>query len=407
MDTALVDQSQRPLKILHLASSERWTGVAEPVTSLAVQQQKMGHQVWLACVPGQSFERKARQRGLHVLAQFHLNRRLNPLHLLSDYRWLRRCCRQLGIDIVHTHLLHDHWLAAGSLKNFCSLGFGPKPLLIRTVHTSAPLRTDWLHRKLWLQYSDKIVCVSRSAARRAEEALALPKGAIESIGGGVDLGRFLPGLDGAALREELKIPPDAPVAGIVARMRAGRGFRWLMRAMPLVLEKLPEARLIAVGRGELKKWFKHELTYPEYKGRVIYAGYRGRDLPAAYAAMDVSLFLGLGSEGSCRAILEAMASGKPTIGLNRGAVPEIISDGNTGFLVKHRDVKDLAEKMVSLLADRGRAAAMGNEARRRAEELYSESARAHAVEAIYRKVLESRPQCKSATELQGTTDDCR
>jgi glycosyltransferase involved in cell wall biosynthesis len=381
-----------PLRILHLASSERWTGVAEPVTSLAVEQRRMGHEVWLACATGRSFERKALQHGLPVVREIHLDRRLNPFYLISDLRFLARFCRENRVDVVHCHLLHDHWVASLALRGVFPTARRreQRPFLVRTLHGSGPPRGDWFHRRLLLKYTNRFVCVSAHAARLTERALRLPEGSVAHVPGAVDLERFRPGLDGSALRAELAIPPDAPVAGIVARMRSGRGIRWLLEAVPLVLAKVPQAHFMMVGRGELKHWFRQEIKAPEYRGQVRYAGYRGRDLPEAYAAMDVSLFLGLGSEGTCRAVLEAMACARPVAGVALGAVPEIIDDGRTGRLVRPGDAAHLAARLIEMLADRDACARLGRAARLRAEELFRPEARERAFDAVYRELTGAR-----------------
>ena len=377
----------QPLKILHLASSERWTGVAEPVVSLACEQRRMGHRVWVGCVPGRSFERRVRERGLPLLEGLHLNRRLNPFHLISDLRLLPRFCRQNEIDIVHCHLLHDHWLATAAFRWLRPGSKGTRPLIVRTIHASAPPRSDIFHRRLFLLYTDRFVCISADAARRAEATLGLSPGSVPHVPGGVNTERFQPDLPGAEFRSKYDIPPEAPLAGIVARMRAGRGLRWLTQSIPQVLERIPNAHFIVVGRGELKHWFRDHIRNPLFRGQVHYAGYHTTDLPQAYAAMDVSLFLGLGSEGTCRAILEAMGCARPTVGVDAGAVPEIIDAGGTGFLVHDHDVNDLAEKLISLLQNRAKCAEMGKAARARVEDRFNETLRAQSFDEIYRGLI--------------------
>jgi glycosyltransferase involved in cell wall biosynthesis len=379
----------KPLRILHLASSERWTGAAEPLTSLALQQMRQGHQVWIGCVPGDTFEEKAKAAGTHVVTLFHLNRRLHPLHMLSDLCALPRFCRENQVDIVHCHLIHDHWLAALSLwpTRHCHSG---RPLLIRTRHGSREPHTDWFHRQLVNRLTDRVVCVSRHVAQLTETAFRMPAGAVSNVAGGVNLDRFHPDLDRTAIRKELGIPLDAPVAGIVARVRAGRGVRWLMRSVPLLLEKIPNAHVVIFGRGELKKWFRGEIENPRYRGQVHNGLYRQDDLPLAYAACDVTLFLGMGSEGTCRAILEAMACGRPTIGANLGPIAEIIVNGETGLLVQPNSEEDLANKLAALLSDHERCARMGQTARERAETHYTEEARAEAFMRIYAEMLQPK-----------------
>jgi glycosyltransferase involved in cell wall biosynthesis len=382
----LVTERRVPLRILHLASSERWTGVAEPVSSLASVQQALGHKVWLGCVPGRTFERKAQEFGLDVFDGFHLNRRLNPFHLISDLRLLPRFCRENAVDIVHAHLLNDHWLATLTLGCLKKHNAG-RPFIVRTLHTTVTPRNDWVHRKLLFDRTDALVSVSYYAARRVEKALEYAPGTLPHVYGGVNLSANAPGHDGTYLRRKFGIPIDAPVAGLVARMRAGRGLRWLMSTIPQVLERVPDAYFFVAGQGELKHWFKNERVKSEYKDRVKYVGYRSGDLPLAYAATDVSLFLGLGSEGTCRAILEAMACGRPTIGVDQGAVPEIVADGETGWIVRDRNSEDLAEKLALMLGDRRKCAEMGQAARKRVEKEFTELHRAERFIEIYQRLL--------------------
>jgi phosphatidylinositol alpha-1,6-mannosyltransferase len=253
---------------------------------------------------------------------------------------------------------------------------------------SGPPRHDILHRRLFRLHTDAVICVSDVAARATEAALRLAPGSVAVARGGVDLERFRPGLDGREMRRIVHVPDDAPLAVLVARVRAGRGPRWLLRVAPRVLERVPNARIVVFGRGELKKWFREEIRKPQYDGRVLNGGWRGGDgLPLLYACADVTLFLGLGSEGSCRAILEAMACGKPTIGTDAGAVPEIVAHGETGIVVPHQNDAALADALVALLSDPARARSLGAAARKRAEERYTEAARAEAVMAVYQRVM--------------------
>jgi glycosyltransferase involved in cell wall biosynthesis len=350
-------KTNEQFRILHLASSERWTGVADPVTSLARLQQELGHDVWLSCVPGRSFERKAREQNVRVVNHLYLNRRLHPAHLIHDLRALRRFVIENGISVVHAHLLNDHWLAALALRRLPH-----QCLRVRTMHRVELPRRDPLHRWLFLRQTDLVIALCETGRQMIEHALPDLSDRIAVAWGGVDAERFRPELNGSAIRAQLNIPEEAPVAGLVARLRADRGIHWLLRTIPAILQEVPDAHFVVVGRGELKKPLRSLIKRLPFGNRIRMAGYRSADLPQAYAAFDVSLFLGIGAEGTCRAILEAMASGKPVVGVNRGAIPEIITR-ETGFVVEDKDVAGLSGAVVKLLKDRGVARRMGENAR--------------------------------------------
>jgi L-malate glycosyltransferase len=375
------------MNILHLASTARWTGVADPVLSLAKEQSRQGHSVCVGCTPGRSFEKAIRRTNVPFCEGVRLNVRLNPLDVLSDYRLIQRFCRENAIDVVHCHLDNDHWLAALALGNKKA----GRPLLVRTLHGKKGPHADFIHRWLFAKRTDGIICLSNQLARLAEEKLRIASGSVAVAYGAADLEAFCP-QDGTELRDHLNIPLDAPVIGVVSRLREDRGLDWLLQAFPRVLEKVPNARLFIVGRGEQWKEIRAEIQQPQYRNQVLSPGYfkayregipKIKCLQSAYAAMDATLFVALGSEGTCRAILEAMACGKPTVGADIGAVSEIITEGKTGFVVPERSAEALAEKMVELLSDRARCAEMGAAARQRAEAYFTQASRANAVEAAY------------------------
>jgi len=120
---------------------------------------------------------------------------------------------------------------------------------------------------------------------------------------------------------------------------------------------------------------------------VIFAGYRrGPELAAAYRTLDCKVILAEGNDGSCRALLEAMACGRPGIAWRFGAPAEAILEGQTGLLVEEGDVAGLATALVALLGAPERARALGASARRRVIEQYGEERRAREVAAFLEHV---------------------
>lgn len=373
--------TDQKFKIVHLASSERWTGVADPVVSLATQQQRAGHEVWLGCVPGGLFQQTARRCGLRILEEIKLDRRLHPLHLLSDVRILRRFFRENGIEIVHTHLLNDNWLAATALNHFRG-----RHLLVRTFHRWEKPRRDPLHRYLFTQRNHLSFTTSKSLLSLFDGRLSLPPETSRVVYGGVDTDLFNPTTSGESVRREFGLNANTPLAGYISRLNHGRGHDWLLDAVPDIVRRLPEARIMISGRGPLKKPLRERVAGSSLREHVIMSPFRTNDLCEAYASLDVALFLGLGSEGTCRAALEAMATGKPVIAPRSSALPEIINDGKTGLLVEPGDRQSLADALVRLLSNREERESMGRAARLAVLERFTEAHRAEATLEAYRKV---------------------
>ncbi len=376
--------SNKKIKVLHLASSERWTGIAEPVTSLVKHQCSSGEvQAWLACIPGRSFERRARERGVEVLDLLSFHRKYNPISTIRDIRRLQRFVLEHTVDIVHCHLSHDHWLAAAALRFFRRIPV----LLIRSYHRFVAPYRDPFHRWLYENATDLLITPTQALGDVLKSRMDTHDNVLRVVHGAVDTQRFNPDIDGSPIRERAKISPGAPVAGLVARLRKDRGIFWLMKSIPLVLEKHPNAYFIFVGRGELKYWLLDYINKIPHGNRILRAGYQTTALPQFYAAFDCSLFLGLGSDGSSRAVLEAMASATPVIALNSGGLDEVIEHGKNGLLVEPQDVDGLADAISQLFSDKARRDAMGREARKTIIQRFTEERRAADTLDIYRHLL--------------------
>jgi glycosyltransferase involved in cell wall biosynthesis len=185
------------------------------------------------------------------------------------------------------------------------------------------------------------------------------------VAGGVDAQRFSPGR-APELRREWGVPEDAPLAGIVARMKPERGHDALLRAFALVLDRLPQAWLVLVGRGEHQQALRERAAELHVAHRSVFGGYRtGPELVAAYRALDVAVWLREGNDGACRGVLEAMACGAPVVAGNEGAPAELVPP-SCGRVVDAEAPEAIAAALSELLGDLPLARRLGGAARTRA-----------------------------------------
>jgi glycosyltransferase involved in cell wall biosynthesis len=146
---------------------------------------------------------------------------------------------------------------------------------------------------------------------------------------------------------------------------------------------MPEARLLVIGRGT-----RHEevAAAPARRlgiaDRVVFAGYRGDDYPEVLRQMEVLTFLVPGSDGTCRALLEAAACAIPAVVSERGALPEIVLHRETGLVVPE-DPDALAAAWRELLSHPERCADLGRAAYERAQAEFTPARLADAAEALY------------------------
>jgi phosphatidylinositol alpha-1,6-mannosyltransferase len=229
-----------------------------------------------------------------------------------------------------------------------------------------------------------VFAVSRQIEARCRE-VGLPADRVHWIPGVADLSRFGQAGDGAAIRDELKLG-RAPVVVSVSRFAAHRGHEQLLAGFGELLRRMPEARLLLVGKGERRERLEQLVGDLGLGHRVVFTGYRDRDLPQVLAAADCFALMAAGSDESCRAALEAMAAGRPVVARAVGALPETVVDGQTGLLVDDESPRAVAAALAAILGDPGRARAMGEAGRRRATAEFSAERSVSIVEAVYEAI---------------------
>lgn len=212
--------------------------------------------------------------------------------------------------------------------------------------------------RLILQRSDCLIAVSRAVAEHVRD-IVNDSQEVRVIPNGVDTGLFYPHNNG---RKE-------QVVLFVGRLVPNKGPEALIRAVPEVLRRHPQAQFLMVGEGPLRNRLQN-LAYSSGISRNIkFPGVR-HDIPQIMR--DAALFVRPSTlEGMPLTVLEAMASGLPVVATPVGGTPEIVSDGINGYLVPVGDSAALAGTINKLLDSPSLAETMGSRGRERAVAGYS------------------------------------
>jgi len=381
------------VRILHVTHDWKWTGPAEPMLRLALAHRERGHHVGLACPEPPAPERRslageARAAGLAPTATLmgaHGARGLLGPDGAADAGVLREAVEGLDADVVHAWHTADHLLAWRALRARRAAG---RTALVRSLRSAERVAPWPWNRWLLGPAADGLFCVSPESARR--NARLRGGRPVAGAFGAVDARRFFPKAPDPGVRASLGLRPEDRVVGVVARAQPHRRFDLLLEAARRLFARDPDARLLVVGRGT-----RHEEVAAEPARRlgiadcVVFAGYRRDDYPEVLRQIEVFTFLVPGSDGTCRALLEAAACAIPAVVTRRGALPEIVLHRETGLVVDE-DPDALAEAWAFLLADPERRADARRAAYERAQADFTPARLADAVESLYREARAAR-----------------
>jgi len=200
----------------------------------------------------------------------------------------------------------------------------------------------------------------------------------------------------AAGRARWGLREEDEVIAYLAHFRRGKGHLHLASAAAQIAPRFPRARFLLAGDEESHAGyrahsaaFRREIDRLGLRDRFLFAGLvpSGREV---LAAADLCLNLS-DQEGMSNTIMEAMALGLPVVATAVGGTPDLVEDGETGYLVAAGDGAGAAERTALLLEDAERRARMGASGRRRMEERFSVDGMVDAYAALYRSLLGTAP----------------
>jgi glycosyltransferase involved in cell wall biosynthesis len=379
------------VNILHLISDWKWTGPSEPVLNMCLGLQQLGHAVTLACQPrawreARSIATFARERGVNLTDQFELNHHAVLRTTLPDLRRLTRFLRRNSIDVVNTHLSHDH-LLGGLAARLCSR----RVVVIRADHHRDSFGPGLLNRWLLSRLADGVVTFSEQARLRLVRQFRLAEERVVRINPALAPEAFVPVPEAGRqrMRLELGFGESDVVLGVVARFQKYRKMDLFLQAFAEARKTAPQLRAMLVGRGsQLQETVVNPVRQMGLESHIKLAGYLTDRYREGLAAMDVFVFLIAGSDGTARAMREAMALGRPVIANNIGMLPELNESGKTG-LIFNDTADDLARCMAQLASNQPLRQELGKGAALKAQTEFCLDKQATALTAFYTRRLQA------------------
>ncbi|MCD6568967.1 glycosyltransferase [bacterium] len=177
---------------------------------------------------------------------------------------------------------------------------------------------------------------------------------VQVISNGIDLNFFKTGRVSEEFLQEYKIADlvNEPLVLYTGRIDKDKNLEVLLEAIPLVLQRV-NARFLLVGSGDLKEKLITKVQESSFKNRVTFIGPLkpgDEDLPEFYQLADLFVMPSY-IEAQSLVTMEAMASGLPIVAANGGALPELVRDGENGFLVDPHNPQSFAEAIIKILTN--------------------------------------------------------
>jgi glycosyltransferase involved in cell wall biosynthesis len=317
-------------------------------------------------------------------------REINPMKDMKALSRLREYFKREKFDVVHTHSSK-----AGIIGRIAARQAGV-PVVVHTVHGQAfhayekpwkkmlYIAAEWLAAK----YCDKIYAVAQAMIDQCVEAKVAPREKYMVVYSGMDTAAFANAKRDPELRKSLGIPEDAKVVVTVARLFPMKGYEEMLPAAARLAKEFPDLHFLPVGDGPMFESLQKEIAELGLTDRFHFAGLVPPHRVCDYIAQaDLLWHLSL-HEGLPRAVVQALAVGIPAIGYKLDGTPEVVLNGETGFVTAPQDIDAVVERSRQLLADKALRQKMGENGKALVIDRFAWRRMADILEEEFKQLLE-------------------
>jgi glycosyltransferase involved in cell wall biosynthesis len=305
-----------------------------------------------------------------------------PVHVLGrksrfdadGFSRLMAVLGQFRPDVLHTHKEGSNTL--GRIAGFVSR----VPVLLAHEHClPVESRVQRLADSALARCGSDVFACGGAVGDEVARRKWIPRERIHVIPNGIDVELF--DADCAAVPRQTLGLPAGPLVAAISRLDGDKDLPTLLRAVPAVLARVPDANLVIAGDGPLRRDLEQLAVALGIGNRTGFLGHRS-DVKQLLRVCDV-VALSSRREGLPLVVLEAMAMRKPVVATSVGGVSEAVLDGVTGVLVPPRTPEALASALVRLLQDPQTAVRLGRAGRERVERHYAIGAMVEQVQRVY------------------------
>jgi glycosyltransferase involved in cell wall biosynthesis len=364
------DSEQKEMKILHVETGRHFYGGAQQVVYLLEGLGRQGVENVLVCPPDTEIDAQARRLG----AKVYNVACAGDLDLGFTW-WLRKIMRWEQPDLVHCHSRRGADFLGGMAAATAHL----PAVVSRRVDNPEP---EWV-AKLRYRPFRKVIAISGNVADVLREN-GVDEGRLTVIRSAVDFQRFQEPPARKELLQEFELTEANFVIASIGQLIPRKGHRYLLEAMANLSRKMPRARLIVFGKGNLASELLEQSARLGVDDIVHFAGFRD-DLDRYMGAFDLVVHPAL-REGLGVSMLKAAAAGVAVVAFDVAGSREAVANGRTGILVRPKDTAALEQAILTLAENGMLRRSCGEAARKRMREEFSIEAMVEQHIELYRSL---------------------
>jgi len=323
-------------RILHISTPKSWRGGEQQLAYL-LEELREKCDNYVLCTEGSEMAKYCELNG-HDYITAPKRFSLDP----SFSKSIKSFCKEMDIQLIHTHDSHAH-----SLSILAAKLFGNNVPIVVSRRVDFPIEKSWFSN---LKYNHplvkRILCVSEEIKNITALGLNDPS-VLRTVYSGIDLSKFKD--DQQKLRKELGIDQDTFLIGNTSAIADHKDYFTFCDAAKLALQEDPSLKFLIIGTGPKEDEISSYIRVNELEPQVQMVGFR-TDIVEILAELDLFLITSK-TEGLGTSILDAFAAKVPVLATRAGGIPEIVEDGKSGILCEVGDKKSLSEQILRFKKD--------------------------------------------------------
>lgn len=325
--------------IVHSLCHNQWGGLERRVFNEARWMAARGHRLCIVAPEGSPIFCEAQEEGWDVVAM-----EFSRASLLPDLFRFRRLLRAMRPDILNTHGNID------TKAGLCAAMGLHIPCIILSRHITAPVPNSFYNRLLYNTLCHKILTTSESARQQIIQTLSISSDKIFAVPSGIIPPATLVSQQTAHLKmtRQLQRPQHTRFIGFVGRVTRDKGVDYIVEAFANIHDRFPHYELVLAGHCDYHDQLTEFIQERSLTGRVHLTGYQ-EDIWTLYRAFSCTILASVENEGVPQSLIESMYAQCPAVGTNVGGIPEILKDGELGWLVRPRSSADIAAALTNII----------------------------------------------------------